>query len=389
MHVCKMLFFFISLFCFTSPSGAQTPFFMSLDEIPLVQLQNQYVNYVNQKALPRVIKNAQGTTEIHFAKGAVAILAMESKLYNNLTAGAKITEITCLESSVYPECEIAVGLHLKRVQLIWKAHPNPSKIGKVARFADPSNSDLRFESTYEESFAWLDEYKFQTLQKPSLFSESEKKQVKPFRLTCAKDGWLNQLNEIFGYSNELVINEWVTEGMGDNPETGLAENRSESSHFGVVFARQDRELELINILQPLHDVRGDNPLIGGDILGLNIANKKQSCDITISANRSKIFNAVVNMDQGVYKPLTRSEEALVFDLAALQSAGRYPEVLEYLVTLPPGERANTLQVLMALDLFSMNKAERSYHRPIFLDEKGNPVNDPVYISERKLRIPEL
>ncbi|MCJ8276834.1 MAG: hypothetical protein HRT44_12985, partial [Bdellovibrionales bacterium] len=259
--------------------------------------ENQTVYLINENELPEVVTSEDGTVDIDFGGGRIASIGVYTRINNQVRTTGRITEITCLNSTANSNCDISMGSIFRTHRLYWRRHPNPNKMGKQVKLKEYNSTvDNDPGSVPVQTFLFGSyEKNFHRVGSNFLLSQEELQQLNPVKFVCDNESWMTEINQYLGItSNEFVVNEWVTEAMEENRETGVNENRTDMGVFGVVFdILEDGGIQLKEFKYPFTQRENNmGALIAGDIVGMNLSADGKTCDVSMNINVEGLANQI-------------------------------------------------------------------------------------------------
>lgn len=238
--------------------------------------------HMDKKDVPKVKTHSDGTIEVIYSDQHSVTIGEYTSLLEDLKIPGKINEITCLPLQLRTECNAKQDVLVKNYRLIWKNHPDLSKIGKMVLMKTQGQLGTG-EAPLRPTFFASYENSFRKFKPKSIFSKQELVKLNPSQIQCDSYEWYDQLTQNFSSNpDELRLNEWSIEEMTDNPETMQSENRTSQAHLGIGLNRIHDGLEIQNIEFPSLDSNNTIFLFFGDIVGWHLLKGPKVCDLSFS-----------------------------------------------------------------------------------------------------------
>lgn len=334
-----------------------------------------YAYYLEPEKIPTVTKDAAGEISMTYSDGRVLTVGVNTQVVKNIELPGKITEITCLPLSMKTSCNAYTDLLNKTYSIVWKSHPDSTKIGKAIQARDPIGNFTTepFFQSYLESY----EQRFFRYRRHSPVTEEERSRLEVSRLQCDSQDWYQALKDSFaGETETLRVNEWVQESMQENPETMISENRTGEAQFGVHLEEQGDALSLTYIEYPTINDNDSMFLFFGDVIGLNFVKGPEVCNLSFNFDSNAFISAFQKsenaMEEEGFKPVRIQEWSDLgnFNQDAYLNANTYTGVA--------GEYSN----LHLLDIFNLITSNTS---------SGNAMVDVIMLdgSIESLEIPAV
>lgn len=304
---------------------------------------------------------------VKFPDGRVAIVAASKKLFKNLTATGKVTDVSCLNLDHQVNCAGMSDIFIDDYRMIWIKHPSQKKIGQHVKVFTPqiakakNNIPIDLRDPLNASVTMS----IEKLQKPYFVhnktSAEVLEKISPNTLYCEYYDWFRDLStKQKNDGKNLLINEWSKETMADNPETNLPENRTFGSALNVEMNLVKRSTPYITtskigFVPSSGDPFSFDNLFFGEVVGWNINLGKKSCDISfnfdlaqLSANFQKITTG--DLDKK-YHPYSISKE----EMSTLMRQGGS--------SLPKISKESPLSALASLNIITYSHTTKTTTNP--------------------------
>ncbi len=212
----------------------------------------------------KVQPNGENLPDIVFDDGRVAEVVVRQHL-GEFSVTMDIAQNSC-GKNIPTTCRIVHPYLDYKLQLVWKVHPNPEKIGKLLK---RDNSDI-FDQREVISYTGK-------IKHPDIL-----KDIKNPEMTCSTWDWLAP------NSQQIDLLDWSIEVMLPNPETLLNENRTFRSYQNMTLTKINQTTYSLGL--PKTDEL-DAVLIIGDQVGWTVKKENfESCEVTIKPDIASVVS---------------------------------------------------------------------------------------------------
>lgn len=158
----------------------------------------------------------EGAAYYVFADGREAAIFIATTPILSGQVGLKQIENTCLPQQKLAHCQLRFEMIPHEITMRWTKHPQKDKIGQILKILGEEQKQNRSPL-------------FRYGQSPELQSVFQKDVI-----TCDKFDWLDEIPATNGVTE---LENWTTEYMLPNSETGANENQGLSSQLGMKFQK--------------------------------------------------------------------------------------------------------------------------------------------------------
>jgi hypothetical protein len=381
-----MKFFLISLFFMPLVPAHAAIIVNSFDEIQqyIDQGRREEFHVIDQSLLKSIQFTDEGNIEVIWGPRQVATLASSSDM-NNVTTTGQLKEISCLPFSYLSGCDLSLDFLVEHYRLAWKEHPSPEKINQMVKLqlneTEKSLGQTDPKDPIRSEFFWTYENRFDLI--PAVKPDNPLvDQMQAPRMQCGDNRWARELSSQFGETNQsFPISEWITEGMSDNPETGINENVTLASVFNVEM-NLDEDVVVISEIGFLSTtVFGSPSLFFGDIVGWSLKKEERSCDLAFTFDSTPVQAAFNESQQNVQ--VDQLEMATGLTRPMIDNIGRV-NTFSFFSLLSTLESDHPIYLNAMMGLLSLDSTQIEE----FQKNNDDGTQEPVYVSVNRYSVRE-
>ncbi len=229
----------------------------------------------------KLILEAGKTPEVVFVDGRITELYINRREPLVTTMPIKVTDNACTTPSNIA-CDYRTSLILDDLVMIWKANPDPTKVGKLvmAKFSQGGGQPPIEFPLYQQGLVAFSDHGMMPILSANLPNDI---------FLCKDFTWLP--SGTVAAPDTVNLSRWDVEMMMSNPETGLMENRTISMAMDVTLKKNaEGGLEIGKVKKFLVSSQS---VINATLWALITKNANGDyCPITIQPNSQAINNAI-------------------------------------------------------------------------------------------------